>query len=93
MKKARLYTSLDFTELKPEQIQRMIKDLYESGEDEKREPVFGQGEDRRQAERRQENKVVMLDTRAKQSRRQSAGRRQQDSDPQNRHKVGIDYYA
>ena len=93
MKKARLYTSLDFSELTPEQIQRMVRDLYDAGENEQREPVFGQQQDRRQGERRRENKVVLLDTRSRHSRRQSAGRRQKDDNPGNRHKVGIDYYA
>ncbi|MDH5444417.1 MAG: hypothetical protein OEY52_02605 [Gammaproteobacteria bacterium] len=93
MKKARLYTSLDFTDIKPEQVQRMVKDLYSFGEDDKREMVFGKTEDRRQEDRRQLSQTVILDTRENRSRRQSAGRRQKDENEDNKHKVGIDYYA
>lgn len=93
MKKARLYTSLDFSDIKPEQVQRMLKDLYDIGGDEKRDIVFGQADDRRRSERRQNQQPVMLDTRSNRSRRQSAGRREIDENEENRHGVGIDYFA
>ena len=93
MKKTRIYTGIDFTNIKPEQVQRLVKDLYRTGENDKRDGVFGQAEDRRQAERRQKAQKVMLDTRDTQSRRQSAGRRQRDNNPDNQHRVGIDYFV
>lgn len=93
MKKARLYTSLDFSELKPEQVQHIIRDLYDTGSNEQREMPFGPHRDRRRSDRRKVNKLVLLDTRSQYSRRQSPGRRQKDINPNNKHKVGIDYYA
>ena len=93
MKKTRLYTGIDFTDIKPDQVQRMVKDLYSLGEDNKRDMIFGKAEDRRRSDRRQKEEKVILDTRDKQSRRQSSGRRQRDENPDNQHKVGVDYYA
>ena len=93
MKKTRLYTGINFTDIKPDQVQRMVKDLYSAGKEDKRDIVFGKAEDRRQCDRRQKEEKVMLDTRDKQSRRQSSGRRQRDDNPDNQHKVGVDYYA
>lgn len=93
MSKARLYTAIDFTGIKPEQVRHMVKDLYGVHPNEKREPCPGQGEDRRRSDRRHGHRAVLLDTRTSQSRRQSAGRRRHDENLDNKHKVGVDYYA
>lgn len=93
MKKTRIHTGINFTDIKPDHVQRMVKDLYSTGEDEKRDLVFGQAEDRRQGDRRQKNQQVILDTRSSQSRRQASGRRQRDDNEGNKNKLGIDDYA
>lgn len=92
MTKSRRFAAFDFTALKPEQVQHILKDLYATGQGEHRDSGFGQMTDRRQVERRQENRAVLLDTRSTQSRRRSAGRRRHDENQDNKHKVGIDYY-
>ncbi len=93
MSKARVYSRIDFTNIKPEQVQRLVKELYLDQQNEQREPCFAQTADRRRSDRRRQRQNVLLDTRASQSRRQSSGRRSRDENPDNNHKVGIDYYA
>lgn len=93
MAKSKRYTAIDFSNIKPEQVERMLNDLYQSVQAEQRGTCFGQSTDRRQAERRCQDQVVLLDTRGSQSRRQSSGRRLRDENHDNKHKVGIDYYA
>ena len=93
MSKARLYSRIDFTNIKPEHVQRIVKDLYIGQQNDQRESCFAQSLDRRQADRRRGQQNVLLDTRTSQSRRQSSGRRSRDANPDNNHKVGIDYYV
>lgn len=92
MSKPRVYSRIDFTNIKPEHVQRIVKDLYGAYQDEKREFLFGQMQDRRQNDRRQQQQAVLLDTRDIRSRRKSAGRRQLDENLDNIHKIGVDYY-
>lgn len=93
MSKATTYSQIDFSNINPEQVRRLVTDLYESYRDEKRDFQFGLTAERRQLDRRQLNKAILLDTRTHRSRRQSSGRRQREDNSGNKHKVGIDYYV
>lgn len=93
MSKAHRYRSFDFTQIKAEQVQRIVRDIYVTHPQERRSSHVEQSGDRRRNERRQRTQAVLLDTRTHQSRRRSGGRRAQDENPDNKHKVGIDYYA
>jgi len=92
MSKATTYSRIDFSSINPEQVQRLVTDLYGSYLGEKRDFQFGLTAERRQLDRRQQNETVLLDTRTPRSRRQSSGRRQHEDNHDNKHKVGIDYY-
>jgi len=93
MSKTFTYKGVNFGKINPEQVRQLVTDLYESYQLEKRGFQFGITNDRRDTERRQDEKYVLLDTRATRCRRQSSGRRQRDENQDNKHKVGIDYYV
>ncbi len=93
MHKTNKFNGIDFSSINPEQIHRLVKNLYGGYQNEKRGFQFDLTADRRQTDRRQTNKSVLLDTRASRCRRQSSGRRQRDENHNNKHKVGIDYYV
>lgn len=93
MGKKKALNAVDFSKIGSEHVRSMLKELYDHGQDEKREFQFGMTEDRRRQERRQQAKSVVLDTRDASSRRQSSGRRQRDENKDNNYSVGIDYYA
>lgn len=93
MAKSKSLHSVDFSKVSSDHVRRMLKELYDHGQGDKRGPQFGSGEDRRQQDRRREEKAVLLDTRNASSRRKSAGRRQRDENKDNNYKVGIDYYV
>lgn len=92
MSRAKIFSSIDFSNIKPEQVRHLVEGLYKNYPGEKRDFQLGLTEDRRQADRRQGDKFVLLDTRASRSRRQSSGRRNHDENHNNKHKVGIDFY-
>lgn len=94
MDRTKKLSGIDFSGIKAEQVQKLVEGLYKRYPGEKRDFQLGQTEDRRQADRRENDKVVLLDTRASRSRRQSAGRRHHDEgeNHDNKHKVGIDFY-
>lgn len=92
MSRAKTFNAIDFSNIKPEQVRHLVEGLYKNYQGEKRDFQFGLIADRRQADRRQDNKFVLLDTRASRSRRQSSGRRNHDENHDNQHKVGIDFY-
>lgn len=92
MSQAKPFKVIDFNSIKPEQVRQLVESLYKDYPGEKRDFQLGQTEDRRQADRRQDEKVVLLDTRDSRSRRQSSGRRDHDENLNNKHKVGIDLY-
>jgi len=73
-------------------IKHLVKELYQ--DEQGLQPAgLKRACDRREKDRRQRNETVLLDTRSTQSRRQEAGRRWVDNNPDNKHKVGIDCYV
>ena len=93
MKYARYITAPDLTKVDTRYVSRLLDDLYRSHEERRARIQACPPEERRGEDRRKKNKVVFLDTRCKRSRRQQDGRRWQDSNKDNKHKRGIDYYA
>ncbi len=92
MSKTNKFSDIDFSGVNPEYVQRLITSLYGTYTDEKRDTQLSLITDRRQTERRQTNKSILLDTRTSHHRRHSSGRRHHDAKHRINHKVGIDYY-
>ena len=93
MKYARYISAPDLTKVDTRHVSRLLDELYRNHEERREQLQACLKEDRRGEDRRKENKVVFLDTRSKQSRRQQNGRRWQDSNKDNKQKRGVDYYA